>query len=236
MGYFSKENYDSGMNLFFSKTDVRFMKNKTKYPVSITLETLDKEFVKWFESKNIVIGSRVVPIVFLLSERWAIFKKNWKLMDADKNIEYPLIAVKRGQVENQRDKINIPGQKFITYIEPTLVGAGPTHKHYRMKQPTKLNVSYEIHIISNYISDDNLIVETLLNLFSSSEAGINYYGHYMPLMLNGINDETNYDAADAERIIHKSTTIDLKGYLIDEKDFEEKTGIASILVDIHEDV
>lgn len=236
MRYFSKGNYESPINLFFPKEDVRFMKNKTKYPVSITLEILDKEFVSWLQSKNIVIDSRVVPIIFILSEKWASFKKNWKLMDVDKNIEYPLIAVRRGNIEKLQDKVNIPGTKFVSYIEPTYVGSGPTHKYYRIKQPTKLRVSYELHIVSNYISDDNVIIEKLLNLFSSSESGINYCGHYMPLMINGITDETNYDAADAERIIHKSTSIDLNGYLINKEDFEEKTGIASILVDIHEDV
>lgn len=236
MRYFSKDNYDSPINLFFAKTDVRFMKNRTKYPVSITLETLDREFAEWLKAKNITINSRVVPIIFILSEKWAFFKKNWKLMDVDKNIEYPLIAIRRGNIEKLQEKINIPGNKFVTCVEPTIVGAGSTHRYYKMKQPTKLRVSYELHFISNYISDDNAIVEKLIDTFSSSEAGINYHGHYMPLIINGITDETNYDAPDAERIIHKSTTIDLNGYLINKEDFEEKTGIASILVDIREDV
>jgi hypothetical protein len=132
-------------------------------------------------------------------------------------------------------KGRIPGKTFTTYKIPYYTPAGPTYKIYKVPQPIKVDMEYEVRALTHYIGDINLINETLLKHFASLQAYLDIDKHYMPMVIDNISDESDFDSLDDERIIHTLYSIMVKGYIIDEEEFEEKIGVADIIVDIREE-
>ena len=209
------------------------------YPRSINFEDIDRAVFDWFNSTDIVIEGDALPAFFLSNEKWAEFKKQWEYMDADRKVSMPYITVRRigFSLGQQPVKGRIPnGKKFTIYKLPVDTPNGPTMMHYRVPQPIKIDWDYEIRILTHYISDINVINETLLRHFASLQAYLDIDKHYMPMLIESISDETDSDSAlDDERIMHNVYNIQVRGYIIDENEFEEKLGVSDIIISIDED-
>ena len=159
-------------------------------------------------------------------------------MDGDRNIKYPYITIRRSSSPSLAQnpiKGRIPGRKFTSYKIPFYTNNGPTYKYYRVPQPIKIDLEYEIRVLTHYISDINIINETLLKHFASLNAYLDIDKHYMPMNIESVSDETDSDNLEDERVIHTLYSIQVRGYIIDEKEFEEIIGVSSVLVNIEED-
>jgi len=209
----------------------------TLFPRSISLENIDEAVFEWFNDRDILIDNDLVPAYFLSPEKWAEFKKQWKTMDANHVVSYPYITVRRTAISlaQQPIKGRIPGKKFTVYKLPVYTPAGSAVKHYKVPQPIKVDLEYEIRVLTHYISDINLINEILLRHFASLQAYLDIDKHYMPMLIDSISDETETDTIEDERIMHTLYSIKVQGYLIDESEFETKLGVSDIIVNIDED-
>lgn len=209
----------------------------TIYPRSITFEDIDRSVFDWFNGRDIIIGDVEVPAFFLSPEKWAEFKQQWQYMDADHKVAFPYITVRRVNFSlgQQPIKGRIPGKKFTTYKLPVYTPAGPTMKHYKVPQPIKVDLDYEIRVLSLYIADINVINETLIRHFASLQAYLDIDKHYMPMVISSIADETQTDNIADERLMHTMYSIRVQGYIIDKEEFEEKLGISDIIVNVDED-
>lgn len=212
---------------------------KTYFPRSISLEDIDKAVFSWFTTNDLEIDGTKIPVHMLTTEKWEEFYQRWKNMDGDKNVKYPYITIRRGMnpsLGQNPIKGRIPGMTYTTYRVPMYTPAGPSYKIYKVPAPIKVDLDYEIRILTHYVEDINTINEILLRHFASLQAYLNIDKHYMPMTIESVSDESNKDDIQEERIIHTLYSIKVKGYLIDEKEFEEKIGISNILVDIREEV
>jgi len=212
----------------------------TIFPRTITLEDIDKSVFDWFNSKEIYFdnkGGKKIPVFFLSQEKWAEFKQRWQYMDSDRVVDFPYITIRRNAVSPAKQPIKgrIPGKTFTTFKLPVHTNSGPTFKHYKIPQPIKIDLSYEVRILTHYISETNTVNELLLRHFASLQAYLNIDKHYMPMMIDSINDESENDNIVDERIMHTLYSIQVKGYIIDESEFEEKLGISDIIVKIKEE-
>lgn len=210
----------------------------TYFPRTIGLEDLDKAVHDWFTNgAGIFIEGTPLPVMYLAAEKWAEFKRDWKLMDSDHKVALPYITIRRSETNIPTDPIksNIPGYKFTTYKLPVHTEAGSTYRYYKVPQPVRVELQYEVRALTNYMRDINAINEAILRHFASLQTYLDIDGHYMPMEISSTSDETDFDNLDDERIIHTLYSIKLKGYLIDEVEFEEKTGVARILVNIDEE-
>lgn len=210
----------------------------TMYPRSISLEDIDRSVYEWFKGRDILIDSNPLPVFFLTREKWGEFKQSWQYMDSGRTVNYPYITVRRSNLGlgNNPIKGRIPSKRFTTYKIPFYTPAGPTVKYYKVPQPTKVDLSYEVRVLTHYISEINLINETLLKHFASLQAYLDIDKHYMPMLIDSISDETDSDNLEDERVSHTLYSIQVRGYIIDETEFEEKLGVHNILVRIDEDV
>lgn len=208
----------------------------TIYPRSITFEDIDKSVFDWFNDREIFFDGVALPAFFLAPEKWAEFKLRWRYMDGDRKVDFPYITIRRSglALSSHPTKGRIPGKSFTIYKEPVYTNAGVTYKHYKIPQPIKVDMSYEIRILTHYISETNIINEVLLKHFASLQAYLNLDKHYMPMFIESISDESETNNIEDERIMHTLYQIQVRGYIIDEAEFEEKMGISDIIVRIDE--
>jgi hypothetical protein len=206
------------------------------YPRSINFEDIDKAVFKWFNDHEIVIENMPLPAFFLTPEKWAEFKLQWRYMDADRKVDFPYITIRRSgfTLAANPAKGRIPGKRFTIYKQPEYTPAGPTMMHYRVPQPIKVDMEYEVRVLTHYVSESNVINEVLVKHFASLQAYLDIDKHYMPMLIESISDETEADNIDDERIMHTLYTIQVHGYIIDESEFEKRLGVSDIIVKIDE--
>ena len=207
------------------------------YPRSIDFEDIDKAVYDWFNSRDIVFDGVALPAFFMSPEKWAEFKKQWEYMDDNHKVAFPYITIRRTgfQLGQRPIKGRIPGRKFSIYKLPVSTPNGPTMMHYKVPQPIKVDLDYEVRVLTLYISDNNVINETILRHFASLQAYLDIDKHYMPMLIESISDETDTDNVEDERVQHSLYSIQVRGYIIEEDEFEEKLGISDIIVNIDED-
>lgn len=212
----------------------------TFFPRSISFEDIDKAVFDWFNTRDIIINDKKVPAIFLTPEKWAEVKKSWSDMNkGNHNIQFPYITVRRSQSPRLADaptKGRVPGKTFTTYKVPVYTSAGPTYKLFKVPQPVKVDLEYEVRALTHYISDINLINEMLLRHFASLQAYLSIDNHYMPMIIDSVSDESDLDAIEDERVMHTLYNVTVRGYIIDEKEFEELTATTSLTVQIDEEI
>lgn len=215
-----------------------FVNKGTFFPRTINFEDIDQAVYNWFKSRDIVLNDNVVPAFFLSHEKWAEFKRQWKYVDGDRNVDYPYITIRRSDFKQAQEpvKSRIPGKKYTIYRIPHYTPGGATYKHYRVPQPIQVDFEYEVRILTHYMADINSINETIIKHFASLQAYLDLDGHYMPMKIEDIGDESNFDNIEDERVLQTRYVIKTNGYIIDEEEFEEKIGISSIQVIISEDL
>ena len=198
----------------------------TFLPRGVHYQDMDETFIKFINKElNIEIDGEGVPVVFLTLQRYAEFTKTWKFTDEYKNIKIPFITIVRKpdpQVgTNQAGLYNIPGRPTFTYYKvPTNDGARVGVDLYKIPQPTSVDITYEVRMFTNKMSDLNLLNEKVQKKFQSKQAYIWPKGHPMPVTLEGIGDESNIDDFENRRFYVQPFEMLLAGYILDEEDFE----------------
>lgn len=215
-----------------------FYENQATYfPRSVKLEDIDSAVYNYVVSKKIEIDGREVPVVFLSFEKWAQFQKTWEYVDNDRNVDYPLITIRRRAFsQTSEGRLRIPNRKFITFRLPTYSKSGVVYKLYKIPQPVKIDVDYEMRILTNFMSDINIINESILKYFASIQAYLSIDNHYMPLKIQSIEDASGELSAKDERILQTIYSLKINASLIDESEFEIKDSpMGLVLVSIIEE-
>jgi len=227
----------------FEKTEWPFEKNQleeqqTFFPRSITFEDIDKGMMKWFSDGKISIEGKDVPVFYLTPEKWAEFKHTWSYSDGNHNIKFPYITIRRSLAPKLGERGRVfPGKTFTTYRLPYYDNGTVTHKLYKVPQPIRVDLEYEIRCLTHYVSDINIINEALLRHFASLQSYLEIPDkHYMPMKIEGISDESDFEDLEDERVIHTLYSIVVQGYIINEDEFEEKLGIGSLKTTITEEL
>jgi hypothetical protein len=198
----------------------------TFLPKGVSEEDMDESFVEFVNNDlEITIDSDRVPVLFLTIQRWSEFTKTWKFTDEYKDIKFPFITIVRKpdiQVgKNQAGLWNIPGNRTYTYMKvPTWDGNRKGVDLYKIPQPTSVDINYVVRIFTNRMRDLNKFNTLIHKTFQSRQAYINVKEHPMPVLLEGISDESNIDDFENKRFYVQTFDMTLMGYILDEKDFE----------------
>jgi len=209
----------------------------TYFPRSIGFEDIDKAVYDWFNTRDIEIDGTKTPVFYLTHEKWGEFKKQWQYQDEDGLVNMPFITIRRTALARGRDgqgRVPQP-RRFTTYKVPVYAETGTTYRHYRVPQPVRVDMSYEIRVLTHYISDINKINEEIITHFASIQSYINLDGHTMPMTIENIGDESS-DTASEERILQTLYSVTCQGYIIDEDEFEVVDGARAIILDIDESI
>jgi hypothetical protein len=211
-------------------------KDGTFLPKSILHADLDGGFLDFVKNdlKTIVSG-KVIPNVDILltTQNWAQFTQTWDFQNIDKNVEPPIITVIRNpEVKygtNPSLLYTIPNRRQYFYAQvPTWDGQRSGMDIYKIPQPVPVDITYSVKIICNRMRELNQFNKIVLEKFSSRQAYAQIKGHYIPIIMNNISDESVMDVEKRKYYI-QSYEFTMLGFLIDEDEFEVSPAITRVL-------
>lgn len=216
----------------------RITKSDSFMPDSVLHDDLDAGMLE-FIKKNFVIVSdgNTIPIIprIMTIQRWGEFTNNWKFSDDDGNVKLPFIAVvRKPDVQpgtNPSIQRTIPDRRDFHYATvPTWNGSQMGADIYKMPQPVAVDISFEVTIICTKFRDLNRFNKIVLQKFSSRQAYTTVKGHYIPIILDGIDDNTPMDSIDGRRFYIQNYKFTMLGLLIDSEEFEVKPAVSRMFL------
>lgn len=202
------------------------LKDSTPLPNPVVYEDIDKEFKKWVEEElSINFEDKEVPTIALFTnQRFSEYMQTWQSVDNKKNLQqnFKLITrennPKTGTQQGQSK--NIPGD--VTFLMQRVEARDKNDRvyyiDYRMKQPFNVDLVYKVSLVTNkyeLLNDFNLKVN---EKFKAIDCYIRPNGHFMPMKLNDISDESEYNIDDRQ-FYSQSYNITIMAYIITEDDF-----------------
>jgi hypothetical protein len=95
-----------------------------------------------------------------------------------------------------------------------------------MPQPVAVDITFEVTIVCHKFRDLNKFNKIVLQKFSSRQAYTSVKGHYIPIVLEGIEDNSPIDTVDGRRFYIQNYKFVMLGILIDSEEFEVKPAIS----------
>ena len=216
----------------------RITKSDTFLPDSILHEDLDLgmlDFVK--ENFKITSDGQEIPIIpkILTIQKWGEMSNNWTFSDGDGNMKLPFIAViRRPEVQfgtNPSVQRTIPDRREFFYASvPTWNGTQMGADVYKIPQPIGVDISFEVIIVCTKLRDINLFNKTVLQKFSSRQSYATVKGHYIPIILEKIEDNTPMESLDSRRFYMQNYSFMMLGFLIDDEEFEIKPAVSRLFL------
>ena len=207
------------------------LKDDTVKDISIGLQDIDNAVLFYFNNviKPTVIQNEqrlAVPIIYGSQERWKSIQNDGFYRDKNGKLMVPLIMLKRVSIEKNRTLGNkldgnvvhnyqVVGTKFnqrnIYDNFAVLTNRIPSKQYYISSVPDYINVNYECIIFTDYIEQNNKIVEAVQ--FASDS----YWGD-----VNRFKFRANIDSFNtpiileqgADRAARSSFNIKLFGYML----------------------
>tara|TARA_R110000824_G_scaffold4236_4_gene20173 strand:+ start:1340 stop:2422 length:1083 start_codon:yes stop_codon:yes gene_type:complete len=209
----------------------------TYLPKSLLHADLDRGMLDFVETylKTSVSGKKINVIDRILTiQRWAEFSQTWKFSTQDKNVELPfIVVVRKPEVQygtNPALQYTIPDRKQFHYAKvPTWDGNRKGYDIYTIPQPVPVDITYDVKIICNRMRELNQFNRIVLQKFTSRQAYTFVKGHYIPIIMESIGDESQIDTEE-RRYYQQNYQLQLQGFLLDEEEFEVKPAISRSLV------
>jgi hypothetical protein len=211
-------------------------KDGTFLPKSLLHADLDGGFLDFVknELKTVVTG-KVVPVVdvIITTQNWSQFTETWNFQNIDKNTEPPFITIVRvPEVKfgtNPSVLYNIPNRRQYFYAQvPTWDGQRAGADIYKIPQPVPVDISYTVKIVCNRMRELNKFNQIILEKFASRQAYSVIKGHYIPIVMGNISDESVMDIEKRKYYV-QSYEFTMLGFLIDEDEFEVSPAVTRLL-------
>ena len=218
-------------------------KDGTYLPKSLLHADLDRGFLDFVKNDlRTVVEGKLVPTVDILitTQNWAQFTETWNFQNIDKNAEPPFVAtVRNPEVKfgtNPALMYNIPNRKQYFYAQvPTWDGQRAGMDIYKIPQPVPVDITYSVKIICNRMRELNEFNRIVLEKFASRQAYANIKGHYIPIIMNEISDESVMDVEKRKYYI-QTYGFTMLGFLIDENEFTVSPAVSRIFQVIEPDL
>jgi hypothetical protein len=209
-------------------------KSDSFLPDSILHDDLDKGMLDYVKDTfKVVSDGTQIPIIekILTIQRWGEFTANWEFSDGDGNVKLPFIAIiRKPDVQfgtNPSIQRTIPDRHQFHYATvPTWDGNAMGADVYKIPQPIPCDITYEITIVCNKFRDLNKFNKIVLQHFSSRQSYTQVKGHYVPIVLDTIEDNTPMETIDGRRFYMQTYKFTMLGFLIDSDEFEVKPAIS----------
>lgn len=200
-------------------------------PFSVGLQDIDEAVFYYFENviQPTVIqnGNKIpVPISYASQERWAAVQSDGYYRDKNGKLMYPLIMIQRTGIEKNRTLANkldgnnvnnfaVSKARYNQQNQYTPFGAlnnwAPSEKFYLTPVPDYLNITYNCVVFTNFVQENNKIVEAIE--FSSDSYWGDKNSFYFRTYITNFDSTAEY-AMNDERIARTSMSITLYGYIV----------------------
>lgn len=197
----------------------------TPMPSTVEYDDIDAEFRKWADETLAFSfdGDRLPTYLLMSNQRISEYVQRWFALDRNGNASMNFKTVNR-ELNPEKGTIlgdikNIPGNRYwaIGYV-PVMQENGLTgYDRYEMRQPTQVDLSYRVAMVSNKIEAVNKFNQKVLQEFSALYSYICPKGHYMPVELSSVSDDTEY-SIDDRRYYCQTYSFTVKAYIITEED------------------
>lgn len=200
-------------------------------PFSIGLQDIDDAVFFYFNNiiKPVIVqnGTQIpVPVAYASAERWVSVQKDGYFRDKNGRAMHPYIILRRTGFEKNRTLANkldgnnvnnfaVAQARYNSQNQYTpfdiLNNIIPSEKFYLTPVPDYVNITYECAIITNYIHENNKIVESI------EFASDSYWGDkdrfQFRTYIDRFNSTNEYGVSD-QRIAKTDMSITLFGYII----------------------
>ncbi len=207
------------------------MRNDTVKDISIGLEDIDEAIMYYFNNiikPNVVQNGQqiAVPVIYGSPERWKTVQSDGFYRDGVGAIQLPLIMFKRESFDKDRTKGNkldgntahlyqVVGSKYNirnAYDQFDIINNRiPSEQYYVTVPPDYITVTYKCIVFTNYIEQNNKIVEAI------EYASDSYWGNPARWKFKALIDSftnTTILASDEDRAAKSEFNIKVQGYII----------------------
>jgi hypothetical protein len=211
-------------------------KDGTFLPKSLLHADLDGGMLDFVKNElTLVVEGKTVPTVDIIItlQNWSQFTETWNFQNIDKNAEPPFITtVRNPEVKfgtNPSLIYNIPNRRQYFYAQvPTWDGQRNGMDVYTIPQPVPVDIIYSVKIVCNRMRELNKFNQIILEKFASRQAYTVIKGHYIPIVMGNITDESVMEVEKRKYYI-QSYEFTMLGFLIDENEFEVSPAITRVL-------
>lgn len=216
----------------------RITKSDSYLPDAILHDDLDLGFLEYVqETFKVVSDGNTIPIIpkILTIQRWGEFTSNWEFSDDDGNAKLPFIAVvRKPDVQfgtNPAVQRTIPDRAQFHYATvPTWDGNKMGADIYKIPQPIAVDISYDVTIVCTKFRDLNKMNKIVMEHFTSRQSYTTVKGHYIPIILNSIEDNSPIDTIDGRRFYLQTYKFIMLGFLIDDEEFQVSPAVNRLFI------
>lgn len=212
----------------------RTVKNNIYLPNGVHLNDIDGALIEYISKEvNFAIKQTKVPVYDFSRQKFVEKFQTWLNEDDNNTLTLPFIAISRNSMPivgtNLNNTFNIPAEELWTVTRVKRVDAANNeyYENYKIPQPVNIDLNYKLEIFANLQREINRIDEVILSLFSHGQVYLDVKGHYMPLKLSSLNNNTK-EEIEKRRFYSHIYAIDLKGYILNEENFRKLDSIKEV--------
>lgn len=213
-------------------------KSDTYLPDSILHDDLDRGMLDYVEKNFVVVSDdKKIPVIpkILTIQRWSELSNTWEYVDDDGNIQLPFISVvRKPDVQpgtNPSVQRTIPDRARFHYATVKNVSDGVIGADiYKIPQPIPVDITFEVSIVCNKFRDLNKFNKSVMQNFSSRQDYTLIKGHYIPIILERVEDSSPINTLDGRRFYVQNYQFVMLGFLMDSDEFEVKPAINRAII------
>lgn len=197
-------------------------------PKPLEYDDIDKAMFDFVDSIDIVVNGKKCPTFTLYSnQRFSEYTQTWQYTNEEGNLYLNFKTINRDKNPdfggNQGELWNIPGERKYTYLIRDVLddNGNESYEVHSVKQPFSVDLSYNINFVTNSFEKINEFNQIINRIFSARQFYIRPNGHYLPITVDQISDETSYNIENRKFYVQ---TINLKvmAYIMEKESFEVK--------------
>lgn len=199
----------------------------TPLPKPLEYDDIDNSFKDFVDNILDISyeGKRLPTFTLYSNQRFSEYSQTWQHVDENRNLLVNFKTVSRENNpkfgENQGGLWNIPGNRHYTILTKTILDNNGTesYERYSMKQPYAVDLIYNINLVTNKYELINQFNALVNEVFKARQYYIRPNGHFVPMVIDEISDESEY-SIDDRKFFSQTFTIKAMAYIIHEKDFQ----------------
>ena len=197
------------------------------FPKEVTYKDIDQAVFDWLDKEiELNIDNKRFPTYKLFSnQRISEYGQNWKEMDEKGNLEINFKTITREnnpqKGENQGNSFNIPGDRHYPIFKTHVLedNGDEVIQVYSMKQPFSVNLIYTATVFTSSYKKLNEMNVKMQDQFKALEKYIFPNGFAMPMTLESVSDESDYQIDD-RKYYAQSYQLKLLAFIINESDYK----------------
>lgn len=198
----------------------KITKSDSYLPDSVLHDDLDSGMLDFVKTNfQVISGGTKIPVIpkIMTIQRWSQITNTWEFSDDDGNMKVPLIAIiRRPDVQpgsNPSIIRTIPERQNFHYASvATWNGTQMGADIYKIPQPIPVDITYEVTIVCTKFRDLNKLNQIVLRKFASRQAYTTVKGHYIPIILEKVEDNSPIDQIDGRRYYLQNYQFTMLGF------------------------